>query len=396
MRIIIAADTYYPSVDGSSFFTQRLSGALKALGHDVLVFAPSTTWKNTMQVRDGVRIYGVASLPTFLHKDYRFVPPLFLNNKIKKEIEKFHPDIIHIQGHFFLEAAVFKIGRALGVPVLGTNHFMPENLLHYAKLPKIFENLLKKIMWQHFIFVFKKLELLTTPTKTARTILRGIGLENEVRVISCGIDLDKFNPRNNGEYLRSIYKLPKRPLLLSVSRLAPEKNIDSNLKAAAIALKKIDFQLVIAGSGMERKRLEELAVKLGIRSKVSFLGYVKDDDLPNLYSIADAFIMAGTVELQSIATMEAMASGLPVLAADALALPELVQHGKNGYLFDPNNYLELANYIYLILKDSSKMVTMAANSLKIAKDHDINKVVDQFLGLYEELRCERVSEYLYR
>ena len=91
-----------------------------------------------------------------------------------------------------------------------------------------------------------------------------------------------------------------------------------------------------------RSDLETLVRHLGMKDRVTFLGYLRDEDVPRLYHLADLFVIAGLVELQSIVTMEAMASGLPIIAANAMALPELVHHGENGFLFAEDDAHALA------------------------------------------------------
>ena len=410
MRIIIANDTYYPNVDGCSYFSQRLAHYLKKRGHSILVIAPSRTRHTEYFSHDGIDIFGLYSLPTLFHKAYRFSPPFFIKKKISAAIQTFRPDVIHVQGHFYIENAVVDVARELRIPVMGTNHFMPENLSHYAHAPKIVEAWIIKLMWSGFRSVFEKLEVVTAPTKTAARILHDIGLNKKVIPISCGVDLQKYNPQagaprgrsiglaslrlglNNGDYLRKRYHLPNKPLLLCVGRLAPEKNIDCILRAvaaiAAAVSKKIPIHLVVAGGGLERKNLEKLAARLDIADSVTFTGFVPDEDMPNLYAISTAFAVAGTVELQSLVTMEAMASGLPVVAANALALPELVHHGENGYLFSPNDVAGIAEYFSRIFSDHALAKRMGQKSLQIAKAHDINITIASFEKIYESLRQE--------
>jgi glycosyltransferase involved in cell wall biosynthesis len=104
-----------------------------------------------------------------------------------------------------------------------------------------------------------------------------------------------------------------------------------------------------------------------------------------LYTLADCFIIAGTVELQSIATMEAMASGLPVLAVRAMALPELVRDGENGFLFEHGNINQMAEQMVRLLGDQSLQQKMGHASLQIIQNHNIDRVIEQFEALYKEV-----------
>jgi hypothetical protein len=116
---------------------------------------------------------------------------------------------------------------------------------------------------------------------------------------------------------------------------------------------------------------------------VSFLGHITDDDLPDAYERCTAFVMPSIAELQSIATMEAMASGRPVIGADAMALPHLVHDGDNGYLFRPDDHLDLAEKLRLILRaDQVELDRLSDNSVHLIQAHDINRTLDIFEDLY--------------
>jgi glycosyltransferase involved in cell wall biosynthesis len=147
----------------------------------------------------------------------------------------------------------------------------------------------------------------------------------------------------------------------------------------------IDFKFAIVGKGAEKTKLEKMAKSLGLEKKVIFLGFVPDKDLPNLYPLATCFIIAGIAELQSIVTMEAMASGLPVLAANAVALPELVHHGENGFLFETGDLKQIADCIVKIISDPKLQKRMSQKSLEMIKGHDETKIVSRFESFYSEL-----------
>ena len=164
--------------------------------------------------------------------------------------------------------------------------------------------------------------------------------------------------------LRSRYALPAdRPVIVSVGRLSPEKRADV-LIAAIARLGASDS----AGHGRRRRsgaprcspsrapdprtrRLRSLARHYGVADRVRFLGFVPDDDLPGLYRLADVFAIASQAELQSLATMAAMASGLPVVAVDAGALAELVHAGENGFLARPGRAGHVADCLGLLCRD---------------------------------------------
>jgi len=384
MKILIVGPTFYPDINGASYFTQRLAQYLYKNNHTVLVVAPSRFIHNESYDLNGVSVFGIRSFPIFIN-GFRIAQSIFIENTLRKKIKEFSPDVIHLQSHLIFSKAVLKIAREMKIPIMGTNHFMPENLLHYLHLNKKSGNYVKQFAWKDFLKVFEELDAVTTPTETGAKLLTEIGLSKTATPISCGIDLKIFNPQNDGHYLKEKYNLPEKPTLLYLGRLDKEKNVNVLLKAFDLSLKKIDAHFVIAGLGAEEVNLRNLVRALKIKKSVTFTGFVSDKDKPNLYKIADCFIIAGIAELQSIVTMEAMASGLPVIAVDAMALPHLVKHQKNGFLFQLDDVESISEYIVNILSDEEMRNRMSKKSLEIIKDHDINKMINKYELLYNKI-----------
>ena len=385
MRILIANDTFYPNLNGCAYFAYRLATYLKKRGHDVFVVAPSESFHNEKSVRGGIDVYGLRSFPIKHYTKYRIAFPFFIQKDLMAFMREFKPDIVHVQGHFIVCRNVLKAAKKLCIKVVGTNHFMPENLVFYLHLPNRVEEWIKKKAWNDFRRIFEKLDLVTTPTKTAAGLMKKIGFSKKILVVSNGIDIEKFHPGQDGDYLKKRYKLPNKPILLYVGRLDKEKNVDSVLRALSKMNRKIAPHFLVAGKGFEEKNLKRLAKKLGIGKMVTFAGFVPDDDLPYLYRMSDVFINAGTAELQSLVVMEAMASGLPVIGVNATALPELVHNNKNGYLFEHGDLNGLIESLNKMFGSDKLRKRFSQKSLEIIKNHDIEKIISTFESLYKGL-----------
>lgn len=387
MKILIASDTYHPDVNGAAYFSYRLATLLARRGHHISVICPSRRFRKQAFVQDGVRVFGVHSfpVPSYLYPDFRFSPPFLARRAIRKCFRESKPEAIHIQNHFLLSNAVFEVAQEHRIPVMGTNHMVPENVAHHLHLPPKVEDKVGIYLWSRFVGIYKHLHFVTAPTATAAKLSKRPGLRKEVIPVSCGIDLSRFSPGNGGSELRQRYMIPDRLILLYVGRLDKEKRIEVILRAMPHIIEHVDAHLVVAGTGPLRGGLEVLARNLGVKDRVTFTGFIPDDDLPKLYRAAHLFVMAGIAELQSIVTMEAMASGLPVLAANAMALPELVHHGENGFLFPQDDARALAVAAVKSLSDEPLRKQMAKKSLEIIQPHDINKAVDKFELLYQQM-----------
>jgi 1,2-diacylglycerol 3-alpha-glucosyltransferase len=385
VKILIASDTYPPDVNGAAYFSYRLAKVLAQRGHETWVICPSRGLRTQTSLQAGVSVLGVHSFPLLLYPEFRFCPPFLVKRSIRKFLCECRPDVIHIQNHFLLSNAVFEVAQELGIPVMGTNHMMPENVAHHLHLPAKAEEKVRSYLWSRFVQIFKELYFVTAPTATAAKLSQRPGLPKEVIPVSCGIDLGRFSPNHDGSKLKQIYGIPDRLILLYTGRLDKEKRIEVILRAMPRIVERVDAQLLVAGQGKLRGDLETLARDLGVKDRVTFLGYLPDENLPLLYCAADVFVIAGIAELQSIVTMEAMASGLPVIAANVMALPELVRHGENGFLFPADDAQALAAAAVSILSNERLRRQMAKKSLEIVKVHDINKVVEQYEMLYERM-----------
>ena len=380
MRILFVSDTYYPHINGVYYFVCRIGQLLQEKGHQVAVIAPADSMSASFKKIDNIDVYGLPSFSVVFYPTIRQPFPFLKKYRLLKIIKNFNPDIIHLQDHFIISKAVLRINRKLKIPVIATNHFMPENLTVLVpgkNIKKYFENYL----WKGFSTVFNQVKLVTTPTETGVEIIRK-RLKVEVVAISSGIDLKKFNPYGNTQKIKEKYKLPNRPILLYAGRLDPEKHIEEILHAVAIASKKIDFCFVIVGKGISKKSLEHLVNELGINEKVIFTGFVPDADLPYFYKLSRCFIIASIAELLSLVTLQAMASGLPVIAVKAGALKELVNDKINGYLYDEDDLPSLVQYIENLITNDFLYKEMSKKSLEFVQQHDIYKTLDLFEKIY--------------
>lgn len=301
--------------------------------------------------------------------------PIGMTRVIHKVLEEVKPDAVHIQSHLVVGRFAIRAARKMDVKLIATNHIMPENLIKYSLLPKFLHKAAMDIVWKDAGRILRRMDALTTPTRRAAELLEAKGKLEGVLAISCGIDASRFanqTPTQNDN-----------PVALFLGRLDDEKRINVLLEAVAKLTDIPTLRVDLVGDGGERENLQNLAKDLGIADRVRFLGHITDQELPGVYEQCSVFVMPSIAELQSIATMEAMASGRPVIGADAMALPHLVHNGDNGYLFEPNNASDLAAKLRLVLKaDKAELARLSENSLHLIQSHDIERTLRIFEDLY--------------
>src|SRR5437660_4555426 len=373
MRIMIVTDQYPPMVGGVPTVTHGLAHDFANRGHQVWVVAPSQGARDVRRLEHKVRVYRFSSFewPTYEGLRIPFLPFVPIRNLLKKS----DPHIIHIHSPVVLGNIAQILAGGLRKPVIATNHYLPVNLSRSFSADSLFGKSFNNVTYSYLVHFCNRCEYVTAPTMTALNLLYERGLRAPAQAISNGVDLKKFSPGERDKRLRQHFNLPQdRPLILSVNRLSQEKRIDVLIDAVAKMTQ--DAHFAIASTGPAEAALRARVEELNLTDRVSFLGFIHDKDLAPLYRLADVFAIPSEAELQSLATMEAMACGLPVVAADAYALPELVHHEINGFLFQRGNSEEMAQYFDVLVIDKELRRQMGSKSLEIIAKHDRIQVLD--------------------
>ena len=378
LTILMGADTFAPDVNGAARFAENLMAGLMDHGHTVYMVAPSPDARHGFRIEEHagreMPVYRLKSHKYPGHDWLRFSFPWRSAAYTSKIIDEVDPDVVHFQSHIVTGRGLSSEARKRGIRVVGTNHIMPENLVDFSHLPKWLNPLAIRLAWIDTGRVFRRARAVTTPTRRAAEFLeRNTGLSG-VQAISCGINAADytadFEPRTENR-------------IVFVGRVTGEKNIDVLVRAAALLPDELEATVEIVGGGDQLDNLKALAVELGVADRVEFTGYVPDEELRLAYTRAAVLAMPSTAELQSIVTMEAMASGLPVVAADAMALPHLVHDGENGWLFPPGDAAALAERLERVLTAApDELERMKRASLELIKAHDIQRTLATFEALY--------------
>ena len=390
MRILIGIEAYYPLKAGSAYAAYRLATGLTNRGHEVFVITPGEGFKVHKTVEDKITVYRVGSFP-ILSSGLRFAP--FARYYVAPIIEEIKPDVIHVEDHFFVSWSLIDYARKHKIPLVGTNHYHPRNLIHYLKLSPNIEKGIEKLAWKHFNTIYEQLDIITTPTETSRQIMLSNGFKKPIRVISNGIDMAYFKPFPKEELVSVAKKYNLNgdfKKVLFVGRIEKEKSIDVTIRAIQLVSKKIDVKLFVIGVGSERDDLEKLVQELELDERVVFLGGIPDEDVRRIYSFCDLFVTSSTVELQGLVVMEAMASGLPIVSSQGMALHELIEEGRNGYIFPNGNYKAAAEKISLVLHDTKRAERMGKASLELIKKHDFDATLDKYEQSYKDALIQKI------
>lgn len=386
MKILIASDLHWPTINGVATSTRNLARGMAERGHEVHVIAPSQTGKKCKEVDGNYVIHRTASVPFPFYQNFR----ISLNpaREVKKIIEEFDPDVIHIQMLMWIGQATMKYGNKYGIPIVSTNHAMPENLMENMRLLAPVSRPINYILTEYGARFYAKADVVTHPTQSAIDMFNADErIKAPMYAISNGVDLSRFAP---GEVSTDIYEkfgLPQDKKIISyIGRVDAEKHLWVVIEAFRILREELsDIHLMIVGGGTDEEHLTRLVYQYGLEDHVTFTGRVSDDEIVALHKVGTLYVMPSPAELQSIATLEAMASGQPIVAVDAGPLHELCQDGRNGCLREQDNPEAVAEGIRQIVTDDEKQAKFSAESLAIAQTHDIREMYERFETIYTDL-----------
>jgi glycosyltransferase involved in cell wall biosynthesis len=319
MRIALFTETFLPKVDGIVTRLRHTVDHLQRIGDEVLIFAPD----GGLTEHKGARIYGVSGFPLPLYPELKIALP---RPAIGYELEKFKPDIIHVVNPAILGLAGLFYSKAQRIPLIASYHtHLPEYLQHYGL------GMLEGMLWELLKAGHNQAAINLCTSTAMMQALSEHGIER-VDLWQRGVDTETFQPHLANREMRDRLSQghPEAPLLLYVGRLSAEKEID-RIKSVLEAIP--GSRLALVGDGPHRQTLE----KHFADTPTNFVGYLGGHELAAAFASSDAFIFPSRTETLGLVLLEAMAAGCPVVAARSGGIPDIVEDGVNGFLFDPKD-----------------------------------------------------------
>ncbi len=324
MRIGIFSDSYKPYVSGVVNSVELFTRELRALGHEVYIFAPR--YPNYQDEEPGIFRFHSVQAPT--NRDFSVAIPFSLEfAPIMRDLDL---DLIHVHSPFVLGQVGAVQARRLNIPLIFTYHTLYEQYVHYVPIsPNLTRELVVRLS-RHFC---NRCDLVITPTRQVKELLDNYGVLAPIEVIPTGIDLDRFSQGDPAWLRRELHLDPAEKILLFVGRLTKEKNVDFLIRAFAQTQKDHpQTRLVLVAGGPEAENLKDLVQTLGLNERVIFMGPQTGPALVNCYHGADCFVFPSVTETQGLVILEAMAAGRPVIAVDAFGVADMISSGQDGLL----------------------------------------------------------------
>jgi 1,2-diacylglycerol 3-alpha-glucosyltransferase len=372
LRVGFFTEIYRPVMNGVVASVDGLAEGLRARGHLVYCFAPRMPGYDEA---DGP-VFRMPSLPLPTRTPYRLTLPVVSRRNLNGVIKQL--SVVHVHSPFVTGWMGLRYSRRYGMPLVYTYHTQLEAYAHYVP----FEPNATRFAATQLTRAFANLtDAVIVPTRAMAQRLREMGVRVRVEIVPSGIDVARFGAGRRDEALRA--RLGARSgerLMLSVGRLAKEKNVELLLRALA-ETRDSSLRLAIVGDGPMRLELEELARGLGVSGQTRFLGARAREELPDLYASADAFVMPSTTETQGLVLAEALAAGTRVIASDSAQSRDVLEGA--GIVAEPS---PSAFAVALRAIPEHPDSAAAESARRAAERFSLETQTDRTLSLYESLR----------
>lgn len=378
LRIGLFTDTYAPQVNGVSVSLQMISEGLKKRGHQVTIFAPRFPGYKDNEPN-------VMRLPSL---KYLNNPPIYVavlgTPRSTWKLTREHFDVLHAHSPLTVGVLAYLTASTKRLPLIYTYHTSITDYTHYVKFIGGTSLIKRAAGW--FSAASTNLgDQIVVPSPKFQRLLLSQKVKQPITVIPNGIDLSMFKAAKNPGSLRNKLGIgPDAPILLTVGRMDPEKRLDFIVEAFDILSERIpNAHLVFAGDGSARKDVEAKVAATRAKDHIHFLGMVNRADLPDIFHDADVFLSASTTEVHPISVIEAIASGLPMVAVQDEAFEGMLEDGLNGYAV-PLDVKKYADTLADLLPDRERLQRFSEHSTVLSEKYSIEGQVKALEKLYME------------
>lgn len=384
MRILFVSDWYTPDLGGVARQTENLGRTLKDKGHQVLVAAPSLSRQASRGEEYGL---DTQRFPAFLspyHADIfriSYVP----YRRMRKLMQEWQPDIVHVQTPLTLGYSALKAAKSLGIPSTFTYHiFIYHSKGKWWRTGDL-------LYWKYWRHLFRQADVVTVPSQSTIDYLHQDYGPMPLTCVPNGIDLAQYGQRSmSKEQAKDKLKLTGKTVFFIAVRLSPEKRLEDAIRGFhQVPGEQVTF--CIAGDGPLAKSMRQLVDQLG-ETRVKFLGQLDRQQVIDYYQATDACLFPSPIENHSIAMLETLAFGIPILGANAGGIGATLTDGVDGMLYPPRDPNAIADkiraYLALSLADRQHMEQAARRT---AEQFDFDTVSKKYLDLYQEVINRRQS-----
>ena len=384
MRVALFTEVYLPAVNGVVTHVKTLKEGLELLGHKAVIVTADSNVKKTRV--EGDIIYCPAIR---LEKLYGYDVAAPISPDRLKVIKDFDPDIIHIHNEFGIGISGAMMARQLKIPLVYTMHTMYDDYMYYVANNEHLRELLIGVTHKYAKVLARSASAITGPSKKVEEYFKRCGVNKHVTVIPNSVEVETFNrdavDRQKMLEVRERYGFSADDLVFCFcGRMGQEKNIETLLDFWAKNVKPQDgMKLLLIGGGPQLEEFSAYADKLGVNNTVKFTDRIEHSDVPPYYAACDCYVTASLSECHSIAMMEGMATGMPVLTIRDELNADQIEEGVNGF------YFRNADEMYDHMKKLREMPRQELEKLQRQSRETIiasgaQTIADHLLVVYEQ------------
>ncbi len=365
-RVGVFTDTYLPTLNGVSYTIKAFASRWPGEGREMPIAYPGSRAYDP-----GPNEYPVRSLPFPFYPGFRVGLP-----RVPDALADV--DLVHAHTPFGLGLAGLRVVRSRSCPLVASYHTPTSEYASYLAPISAVERFVSGTAKRYERWYYNKADIVLTPTATTAEYVREtVGVATPVRVVTNGVDTDRFTPGDTDAFRRR-YELPEGPLIGYTGRHGHEKNLTELLEAVAANI--ADWTVVFGGDGPATSTLKQRADELDIDAR--FLGRLDRDELPPFYASLDVFGFPSPIETQGLAALEAMACGTPVVGVDAGALAETIEPGTTGYHYDPGDIEDFSAKLQQALDEKT---ALRANCLDRREKFSLDRAVEDLDAVYQSV-----------
>ncbi len=371
-RIAFFSGAYNHIADGVTLTLNRLVAHLENSGTEVLVFAPTT--RNPVLEHSGTLV-PIPSMPLFFRPEYRVSAGIV--GEARRRLKEFDPDLFHVATPDYPGLSAMRYALKHKIPVVSSYHTHFDAYLEYYHL-----RIIARPVWRYLKWYYRNCRHLYVPTEQIRDILVSNGIETEMLLWPRGVDTTVFRPERRSMHWRREQGFDDDDVVISfVSRLVWEKGLHVFADALKILRERgVRHRALVVGDGPVRA---ELAASLGQDAVMT--GHLNGAELATAYASADIFCFPSETETFGNVTLEAMASGVPTVCADAPGSSSLVVDGETGYLCEGRNAVAFADALEKLVLHRGLRYRMGDAALARARTYDWDVVLARMSGYYDQV-----------
>ena len=371
LRIALFSGNYNYVRDGANQALNRLVGFLLRQGAQVRVYSPTVEHPAFPPTGD---LVGVPSAAIPGRPEYRLA--LRIPRSVRNDIEAFKPNVVHVAAPDIVAHRALTWARKHNIPAVSSVHTRFDTYLQYYGL-KYLEPVARAIMRRYY----RRCDAIVVPAESTAAIMRAQRMNKDISIWARGVDRGQFNPERRSLEWRRAHGIGDEEMVVSfLGRLVLEKGIDVFADAIdAARAKDVPLRVVAIGDGPARDYFQERL------PDAVFTGQLTGDELATALASTDIFLNPSITETFGNVTLEAMASGLPVLAAAASGTTSLIKHGVTGQLSEPGDIDAFADELEMYQRDPALRAQHGAAGLEFAKTMDWDEINAVVLHVYERV-----------